>query len=100
MKSNWLQAIRLVFRPAEKRSEVEYHRRILEEYRSRRSRYEDFRVAVHKVLDTFLKNGGYRYQIASRTKTPEKLREKLIRKSAQGRRYASLEDIEDLAYPG
>ncbi|MEO7761907.1 MAG: hypothetical protein ABIS68_08365, partial [Casimicrobiaceae bacterium] len=97
MNSHWIQAIRSVFRPALHGSVADHHRQILEDYRNRRPRYEDFCVAVHRVLDTLLREGGYKYQIIFRTKTSEKLKEKLIRKDAQGRRYASLEEIEDLA---
>lgn len=97
MNSRWIQAIRSVFRPNQDGSVAEHHRKILDEYRNRRSQYENFCVAVHRVLDTFLRERGYKYQIEFRTKTLEKLKEKLVRKDAQGRRYASLEEIEDLA---
>jgi ppGpp synthetase/RelA/SpoT-type nucleotidyltranferase len=93
----FLQAVRLVFHPEEEGSEDEYVRRILAEYRNKRALYEDFCVGVYNILDTFLKDQGYKYQIVYRTKSPERLREKLIRKSSQGKRYATLGDIEDLA---
>lgn len=90
-------ALRAVFNPEESGGDSAHHRRLLAEYKNRRAAYEEFCVAVHKVLDLFLKERGYRYQIVYRTKAPEKLREKLIRKTSQGIKYKQLGDIEDLA---
>ncbi|MBP8298336.1 MAG: hypothetical protein KAX84_19660 [Burkholderiales bacterium] len=74
-----------------------YERRILAEYKNKRHLYEEFGVAVYKLLDLFLKEGNFRYQLAYRTKAPEGLREKLVRKATQGIWYEHLDDIEDLA---
>src|SRR3989344_4450156 len=74
-----------------------YIKKILTEYRNKRPLYEEFCAAVYKLLDALLQENRYKYQIVSRTKTPERLREKLIRKNAEGIRYKSLSEIEDLA---
>ena len=77
--------------------EGKYVRKILSEYRNKRHLYEEFRGAVHKLLDATLKENNYKYQIVSRTKTLERLREKLLRKAATGKRYRTIDDIEDLS---
>jgi len=71
--------------------------RLLSEYGSKRHLYEDFAVAVYKLVDLLLEQSGDRYQIAYRTKTVEGLREKLARKAAQGVWYLRLDDLDDLA---
>jgi putative GTP pyrophosphokinase len=76
--------------------EGSYVKKILYQYRNKRPLYEEFRAAVHKLLETLLKDHNFKYQLTSRTKSPERLREKLIRKSLQGIRYQTLDDIEDL----
>jgi ppGpp synthetase/RelA/SpoT-type nucleotidyltranferase len=76
---------------------AEYRRRILAEYRLKQPQYEEFCVAVHKLVDLFLREGGYKHQLVYRVKSPERLREKLIRKAEQGIVYEKLSDIEDLA---
>ena len=78
-------------------SDASYEQRLLDAYSKDRQRYEEFSMAVCKLLDLFLKSGGYRYQITYRTKEPERLRAKIARKAAQGVRYGQLGDIEDLA---
>jgi len=74
-----------------------YIKKILGEYRNKRPLYEEFSISVHKLLESLLKENNYKYQIVSRTKTPERLREKLMRKSGAGIRYKELGDIQDLA---
>ena len=81
----------------DKQNGNKYVKKILADYRNRRPLYEDFRAAVHKFLDALLKEKNYKYQIVSRTKDSERLREKLLRKDGEGIRYSSLNDIEDLA---
>lgn len=73
-----------------------YLKKIFSEYRNKRPLYEEFRSSIHKLLDALLKENNYKYQIVSRTKSPETLREKFLRKSAEGTHYKSLYDIEDL----
>ena len=97
MASRFIRALRALFDPTENDQEAPYRRRLLAEYRSQRPRYEEFGLAMHKLLDSFLTDRGYTCQVTYRTKTPERLREKLIRKAAHGTRYAELSDIEDLA---
>lgn len=83
--------------PPVRTSDDEYEQRLLDAYSTDRHRYEEFSMAMCKLLDLFLKGGAYRYQITYRTKEPERLREKIVRKAALGVRYAQLGDIEDLA---
>lgn len=77
--------------------DARYAQQLLDAYAKDRHRYEEFSMAICKLLDLFLKGGGYRYQITYRTKEPERLREKITRKAAQGIHYDQLGDIEDLA---
>jgi ppGpp synthetase/RelA/SpoT-type nucleotidyltranferase len=74
-----------------------YEHRIPAEYASKRHLYEEFGIAIYKLLDLFLQESGLRYQLAYRTNAPERLYEKLVRKAGQGVRYEHLGDIEDLA---
>ena len=78
------------------KDEKVYVEGILTDYKNKRPGYEEFRVAAHKTLEALLEESGYTYQIFSRTKIPERLEEKLIRKRAEGVYYYSVEDIEDL----
>src|SRR3989344_5275037 len=84
-----------IFNPKHKDEKV-YLENILTEYKNKRPNYEEFRVASHRTLEALLEEGEYKYQIFSRTKTPERLEEKLVRKKAEGIYYYSLEEIEDL----
>ena len=74
----------------------DYVEDILNEYKVRHPVYEEFRLVSHKAIEALLEEGGYKYQISSRTKTPERLQEKIIRKKDQGTFYSSINDIEDL----
>ena len=71
--------------------------RILAAYHSQRPVYEEFTLAVFKLVDLLLQQTGVRYQITCRTKTMDGLREKLLRKAASGIHYAALEDLDDLS---
>ena len=81
----------------DKNKDKEYYSKILEEYRNNRSEYEDFNLIVFKILDSLLKNGNYKYHILYRTKTLDSLKEKIIRKNVEGKKYPSLDQIDDLA---
>lgn len=70
---------------------------ILAEFGSRRHLYEDFTLAVGKLVEPLLQRVGDRYQIHYRTKSVEGLREKLARKAAQGVVYRRLADLDDLS---
>ncbi len=72
-------------------------KKILQEYKNTRHKYEEFCYIVHKIIESFLDEGGYKYHIVSRTKTFESLQEKIIRKKTQGKIYNYLDEIEDLA---
>lgn len=97
MVPRFLRLVEAIINRDDKSDEGIYVKKILSEYRNKKPLYEEFRAAVHKLLDALLKDNNYKYQVVSRTKTPERLREKLLRKSAESIRYQSLNDIEDLA---
>ncbi|MBI5139096.1 hypothetical protein HZA26_00580 [Candidatus Nomurabacteria bacterium] len=78
------------------KKEDEYLSDILAEYKSKHPIYEEFRLVSHKALEALLKEGKYKYQISSRTKTIDRLKEKLIRKKEKGIYYKDIKDIEDL----
>lgn len=69
---------------------------ILNEYKQKRSSYEEFRNVMHNTIESLLQEGEYKYQISSRTKTLERLKGKVIRKKMDGRYYNNLNEIEDL----
>lgn len=97
MSTRFFRALQAVFDRGKGDNHAEYRRRILAEYKTKRPQYEEFCVAVHKLLDLFLKEGGYKHQLVYRVKSPERLHEKLVRKTEQGIMYGKLSDIEDLA---
>ncbi len=97
MLPQFKRMIEAVLHREDKSDEGQYIKQILSEYRNKKPLYEEFRIAVHKLLDSLLKEKNYKYQIVSRTKTPERLREKLLRKWGEGVRYRELGDVEDLA---
>lgn len=92
---NFLDNLVATFNPKYKK-QVDYIEGILREYQKRYPVYEEFRGALHKVVEAFLKDKRYKYQITSRTKSIERLKEKLLRKREEGRYYESLDEIEDL----
>lgn len=71
--------------------------KILEDFREKRSLYEEFCLAMHNLLDSMLVAQGYKYQILYRIKEIDNLEEKIIRKEKEGITYDKLEDLEDLA---
>jgi putative GTP pyrophosphokinase len=96
MASRFINAIKSIFNSDEYYGDDAHLQKILTEYKNRKHAYEDFRLAAHKTLDATLREGGYKYQIVSRTKTLERLLEKLLRKKKAGITYLSIHDIEDL----
>jgi len=70
---------------------------ILNDFRGKRALYEEFCLAMYKLLDSMLIIDGCKYQIFYRIKEPDNLEEKILRKEAEGIRYEKLEDLEDLA---
>lgn len=96
MNTSLINRIRTIMNPQTYMGEKSYVDNILIEYKNKRPNYEEFRTASHKAIEALLKEEGYKYQILSRTKTPERLKEKLIRKKEEGIQYNSLDDIEDL----
>lgn len=97
MLPKFLRLIEAIIHPEDKSDEGLYVKKILGEYRIKMPLYDELRLAIHKLLDALLKENNYKYQIVSRTKTPEMLREKLLRKNKKGIRYSTINDIEDLA---
>lgn len=97
MLPQFKRIIEAVLHRENKSDEGKYTGKLLSEYRNKKPLYDEFRTAVHKLLDSLLKEKNYKYQIVSRTKTPERLREKLERKMAEGTSYQDLDEIEDLA---
>lgn len=95
MRYDFLNTIISIFNPKYKK-EVDYLDGILSEYKRKYPLYEEFRGTLHKVIEAFLKDSKYKYQITSRTKSIERLEEKLIRKKEEGKYYHSLDEIEDL----
>ncbi len=95
MASQFLYNILAIFNPKYKK-EVDYLEDVLVEYKKKYFIYEEFRGVIHKVIEAFLRERQYKYQISSRTKSLDRLEEKLIRKKEEGKYYASLDEIEDL----
>ena len=77
-----------------KKSEV---KKILDDFKEKKPLYDEFCLAVYKLLDSILADEEYKYQIFYRIKDFDKLEEKIIRKEKEGVIYTKLEDLEDLA---
>lgn len=69
---------------------------LVDQFKTERPLYEEFSVAVYKLLESILVEGGYKYHMSSRIKELEKLEEKIHRKRSEGRVYKQLSDIEDI----
>ena len=72
-------------------------KKILDEFKEKRALYEEFCLAVYKLLDSMLAAEEYKYQIFYRIKELDKLEEKILRKEKEGVIYTKLEELEDLA---
>ncbi len=72
-------------------------KKILDDFKDKRSIYEEFCLAMYKFLDSMLVIDGCKYQIFYRIKEFDKLEEKIIRKEKEGIVYTNLEELEDLA---
>ena len=70
---------------------------LISEFGKKRPLYEDFCLAVQKLLLTLLKKKKYKYQIYHRVKSLYSLKEKVNRKKNCGKTYKNLSDIKDLA---
>ncbi len=72
--------------------------KLSDEYLPKRQLYHSFSEVVKKIISEVLDNGEIKiYSISGREKDPERLKEKVVRKAAEGIIYKALEDIEDLA---
>ncbi len=96
MKSRFLNVVKSLFDSEEYYGDDTHIHNILNEYKSKRHKYEEFRVVTHKTMDAILREANFKYQILSRTKTLETLKEKLLRKKMDGINYHNLDEIEDL----
>jgi ppGpp synthetase/RelA/SpoT-type nucleotidyltranferase len=72
-------------------------KKILNDFREKRALYEEFCLAMYKLLDSMLVADGCKYQIFYRIKELDNLEEKIKRKETEGVIYEKLEDLEDLA---
>lgn len=96
MPSKFLDAVKSIFNPEEYYGDDFFINKILTEYKSKKHNYEEFRQAAHNTLNSLLKESNLKYQLTSRTKSFERLKEKLIRKKREDVQYRILDDIEDL----
>ncbi len=73
------------------------NKNLLNEYKEKRGLYEDYCFTIKNLVESLLKNKGYKYHITSRTKDLDKLKKKIEQKKKLGKVYRRLGDIEDLA---
>lgn len=91
-----IEKLTLYFQKNRNIDNSEYLFKIINDYKQKRPIYEEFRIVIHNAIESILKDGSYKYQISSRTKTIERLEGKIIRKKNEDKYYNSLDDIEDL----
>src|SRR3989344_5401520 len=96
MNARMIDKIIALLNPQRHKGEKSYLSTILTEYKNKRPNYEEFRIAAHRALEALLKEGEYKYQIISRTKTHERLKKNLRRKKEHGFFYHWVEGVEDL----
>lgn len=96
MSHQLIDKIITILNPQRYKEEDKYLDDLMTEYKEKKPLYEEFRLATHKALEALLHESGEKHQIISRTKTPEGLREKIIRKRSKGSYYHSVEEVEDL----
>lgn len=94
--SNIIERLTLYFQKKQSEDNSEYLTKIINDYKQKRPIYEEFRIVIHNAIESVLKNGSYKYQISSRTKTVDRLEGKIIRKKNEDKYYNSIDDIEDL----
>lgn len=70
---------------------------LLEEYNKKLPLYQEFCTTMQNLLSRLLVNNGYKYQITSRIKSFESVKEKILRKKEAGFIYKKMEDIHDIA---
>jgi ppGpp synthetase/RelA/SpoT-type nucleotidyltranferase len=75
---------------------MNYIRMIVKEFNERSDLYRDYGFAVQNLLESILKQKAYKYQLNSRLKNIESIKEKIKRKRNIGKIYKSLNDIEDI----
>lgn len=74
-----------------------YTRKLITKFEKNQPLYEDFCLAIDKMLRDLLDENKYKYQIYHRVKSIDRLREKIIRKKREKKLYKNLSDIGDLA---
>jgi ppGpp synthetase/RelA/SpoT-type nucleotidyltranferase len=70
---------------------------ILQEYKAKIALYNDFCVTMQQLLMRLLANSGFKFQIASRIKSEDSLKKKIIKKTETKMPVKKLEDVNDLA---
>ncbi len=71
--------------------------KLLKEYTGKEPLYIEFAKETEKLLKAFLDGQDFKFYIYNRAKEMCNLSEKIDRKEQEGKQYAKLEDIEDLA---
>jgi len=71
--------------------------KIATEYRKKSLLYHNFCSTMHNLLINLLDNKGFKYQISSRIKSLDSIKEKIKRNESKGKIYGRLSDIEDVA---
>jgi ppGpp synthetase/RelA/SpoT-type nucleotidyltranferase len=70
---------------------------IVTEYREKSLLYHNFCSTIHTLLINLLDNKGFKYQISHRVKSLDSVKDKIKRNGQKGKKYHSLNDIEDVA---
>lgn len=74
-----------------------YVKNLTEEFEKKRPLYEEFCLAMNKLLKNLLEQKNYKYQIYYRTKNLQRLEEKIIKKRRRRKIYSNISEVEDLA---
>jgi putative GTP pyrophosphokinase len=69
---------------------------ISEEYRENALLYHNFCSTMQNLMINLLDNKGFKYQLASRIKSLDSIKEKMLRNYEKGKTYKKLNDVEDL----
>jgi ppGpp synthetase/RelA/SpoT-type nucleotidyltranferase len=83
--------------PDDTRDALSYLPGILDEYRDKALLYHNFCSIMHNLLIILLDNLGFKYQISKRLKSPESIKNKILRNSLKGKIYRRLKDFVDIA---
>ena len=75
----------------------DFLKKIATEYQTHAVLYQNFCSTLRNLLVNLLDNQGFKYQISSRVKTLDSIKEKIQRNKTKGKIYRRLSDIEDVA---